>query len=575
MAISADSFGQAEARERVRIALRLEEAVLWLVLFAQLLLRGLYLFHHRIDSDEPQHLHVVWGWTQGLVQYRDLFDNHAPLFHLLLAPFVLVFGERPDILVLARLMLLPLVALSLWATWHLGSRLWSREVGAWGAVLSGLAPTWLLTSVEFRADILWMAAWLCSLLVLLGGPFTPRRGFLGGLLLGAALVTSLKSVLLLIAFAMAGALVLVLGHRAGERWAPRRIGESIAWITAGLVILPIILLAAFWRAGALGALSYCTIQHNIVPGLGLWGSLSPRLLFLPATLLVCAPVARRFLQQRPDGLTERRVVFILTTALFIALLEGYWPLITREDYLPWIPMLTLVAVAFTRWGWSRIGRGVPGSPARAGLVATLTLVAAFEIVSVVRTEAAWLDTNQDESRLLGEVLRLTRAHEPIMDLKGETVFRPRPYYIVLEGVAKARIALGLLPDRIALDVERTRTHFAALDNRGFPPAGRRFLSEHFVPAGSLRVLGVDLGDRPAAGKDVRAFDVSYPERFAIIADRAPGRGNLDGVPYREPRALGTGTHIYRPGPGESRVVVVWQGAIERDPALARLPWTSR
>ena len=28
------------------------------------------MLHYRFDSDEPQHLHVAWGWTQGLVQYR-------------------------------------------------------------------------------------------------------------------------------------------------------------------------------------------------------------------------------------------------------------------------------------------------------------------------------------------------------------------------------------------------------------------------------------------------------------------------------------------------------------------------
>jgi hypothetical protein len=46
------------------------------------LLRVAYVFREGFNSDEPQHLHIVWGWTRGLVQYRDLFDNHMPLFHL-------------------------------------------------------------------------------------------------------------------------------------------------------------------------------------------------------------------------------------------------------------------------------------------------------------------------------------------------------------------------------------------------------------------------------------------------------------------------------------------------------------
>jgi prolipoprotein diacylglyceryltransferase len=29
--------------------------------------RVCYVFTHRVNGDEPQHLHVVWAWTQGLL----------------------------------------------------------------------------------------------------------------------------------------------------------------------------------------------------------------------------------------------------------------------------------------------------------------------------------------------------------------------------------------------------------------------------------------------------------------------------------------------------------------------------
>src|SRR5882672_279776 len=57
-----------------------------LVLGAMLALRFLYAGHFEYDTDEAQHLHVVWGWTDGQLAYRDFFDNHAPFFHLLCAP---------------------------------------------------------------------------------------------------------------------------------------------------------------------------------------------------------------------------------------------------------------------------------------------------------------------------------------------------------------------------------------------------------------------------------------------------------------------------------------------------------
>ena len=34
------------------------------------------LFRFRFDSDESQHLHVIWSWMRGLVQYRDIFDKN-------------------------------------------------------------------------------------------------------------------------------------------------------------------------------------------------------------------------------------------------------------------------------------------------------------------------------------------------------------------------------------------------------------------------------------------------------------------------------------------------------------------
>src|SRR5437762_10194405 len=65
----------------------------------QFAVRLVYDLRLRVDTDEPQHLHVAWTWTQGLVPYRDAFDNHAPLFHLAMAPLVAAFGERADLLV--------------------------------------------------------------------------------------------------------------------------------------------------------------------------------------------------------------------------------------------------------------------------------------------------------------------------------------------------------------------------------------------------------------------------------------------------------------------------------------------
>ena len=42
---------------------------------------------------------------------------------------------------------------------------------------------------------------------------------------------------------------------------------------------------------------------------------------------------------------------------------------------------------------------------------------------------------------LADVLRLSRPQEYVMDLKGETVFRRRPFYYTIEAVTKAHSAV--------------------------------------------------------------------------------------------------------------------------------------
>src|SRR5690349_20090566 len=77
------------------------------VLFALMIVHKVVnILHYRFDSDEPQHLHVISAWTRGFVQYRDLFDNHMPLFQIALAPIVGLIGERATILYEMRFVLL-------------------------------------------------------------------------------------------------------------------------------------------------------------------------------------------------------------------------------------------------------------------------------------------------------------------------------------------------------------------------------------------------------------------------------------------------------------------------------------
>src|SRR6516162_9655238 len=154
-------------------------------------IRVVHTLRHGFDNDESQHLHVIWGWARGFVQYRDLFDNHMPLFFV-----------------------------AAWCTYQIGTSLFSRRAGVWAVVLVGLYTGYHFISLEFRTDNLWAPLWLLCIAVLVSRPLTARRALAAGLLLGLCFGVSMKSVLFLysIAFAALATLSLVGRQRLGQSW---------------------------------------------------------------------------------------------------------------------------------------------------------------------------------------------------------------------------------------------------------------------------------------------------------------------------------------------------------------------
>jgi hypothetical protein len=67
-----------------------------------------------IDQDEWQHLHTIWSTIRGQLQYRDGFDNHMPLFHMLSQPLAAWVGECSDVVQHMRLFMLPILFLNVW-----------------------------------------------------------------------------------------------------------------------------------------------------------------------------------------------------------------------------------------------------------------------------------------------------------------------------------------------------------------------------------------------------------------------------------------------------------------------------
>lgn len=450
------------------------------------MLRAVAFFRYRFDSDEQQHLHVAWAWTDGLVQYRDVFDNHLPLFHLATAPFVALFGERADILLWMRLPMLALFATVLWATYRISEN-------AWAVLLLSLFPPFFLKSLEFRNDNLWTALWMLALV----GVVRRWRPFVIGLLLGGAFAASIKTVVLLVAF--------VVAFRK-QRWIE---------IAAGFAVIPAMLAIYFASVGALDELLYCNFTFNAhfaQTRANLW------LLRLLFALLLAAFLwlAHRF----------RLSSWLVITGVYTLLFPALGAPISPRDFLPLMPLLAILAASAT-------------TQTQRAIVAVACIAALFYYADRFRDRTEWHIT------MLHQALRLTHPGEMLIDIKGETIFRRRPFYYVFENLTRAQIDRGIIRDTLAADVIRTRTHVAQADGPMWPPRARAFLSENFLDMGRLRASGQWLrGDG--------SFTIAVPGEYVILNERGA---------IAPPREYAAGT--YRITPRNEKLAVLWAPAFRR------------
>jgi hypothetical protein len=523
------------------------------------LLRFPYAFSYRFNSDEPQHLHVVWGWTHGLIQYRDVFDNHPPLFHLAMAPVLSFVGERAEALPLMRLALLPFWLAALVLTFVIGRKLYSDRVALWAVTLLGAFSDFFFTSLEFRTDGPWTVVWLAALAVLVCGVLTPPRVFAAGLLLGVAFAISQKTVLLAFALAGAALLALALVPQLRARVSARRMTSLASSWLAGMAVVPALVAGGFAAAGAFRPMLYCVVTHNVVPGLGSWAhpwhvGILP--LGLAAVLGFAAPVVRRGGGARAAVL---RSVLFLATALYLLSLYAAWPLITGQD---WLPVHPLAAVLLVGGLASWLARGSPRPATRRLITVAFAAALVAGLATIVLKGPIWHTDEPPAVGLVGDVLRLTDPADVVIDAKGGTVFRRRAWYWVLESITRERLRRGMIADSLPGDLVAERCHVATLDDPRFPGRARAFLAANYVGVGRLRVAGalLRLGARSTAPV---AFRIAIPGEYLVVGAAGPAKGRLDGTVLDGPRMLAAGRHEFVRACGSGKLAVVWAKAVAR------------
>ncbi|PXV60789.1 hypothetical protein SAMN04487785_113120 [Dyella jiangningensis] len=516
----------------------------WISFLFLLVLRLAWLNAYTLNSDEAQHAHVAWAWTQGLLPYRDVFDNHGPLFSWLHSPLLRWLDNRPDVLTWLRLAMQFWYVVALGAAGRIAQRLYGWRTAMAVVLVAGLFPRFFIVSGQFRTDDMWMAMWLLGLAFVAGAPPRLWRYFLAGLAFGCALSVSQKTLVLLVTTVVAAGIVRVLrpadAPRAGVR----------CWLVAlaGLLVVPAIFTAWLAAHGVLGDAWYGLAGYNMggaskrhAAQQGLWF-----ILLAVALIAVCLRMAR----QRSEQGFDWPVFFMLQGGLYLFLIWFIWPLITKQDFLPVLPTLV---IAVTGWasGWTWLDRR---HRLRAGL---LVFIVTAELATIVAYAPPWEDSLAEQRSELATVLRYTDETDTVMDAKGDSIFRMRPYYPVLESLAMRRLRRGQMVDTIVDDMINHRTMVALIDR--LPPASARFVMLNYMEAGgSIWVAGRVLPDHQPS----QTFDVKMPGDYVVTDGHRRLSGSMDGGPVADHWLLERGTHHLVVNDG-TPVAFVWSQAFDR------------
>jgi hypothetical protein len=519
-------------------------------------------WHQTIGSDEPQHAHVAWAWVHGLVQYRDIFDNHTPLFHLLSAPLVALIGERPDILALLRCSVIGLNLVTLFLTQRLCTSLFSAQAGRWAVIGLAFFPPLYIDGGEFRTDVLWTTLWVAWIALVTSKVSLNKKCFWGGLLLAACFGVSLKSVLLLLTVIVALAFALVFQPRFAlplKKVEPLAVGKGSILALTGFAILGVSVLCVFIALGAGPAMYRCVIQHNLggdeVDFLHrLAGrSLDPRFwFFLPALYFVLFVLGKGSRSEQ-----HFRVGFlVLFVGFYPLVLLGGWPVVTRQDFLPYYPLLfaCLSPLVFSLW------RRLPGPIASSRSAALI----GFAILFLV--EVGWCadillrkrSPDPIAADRIGEVLRLTKPGETVLDPKGDVVLRPRPIYDVLELFTMELYRDDRLTDRIPEQLIAHQTMVAVRSDR-YPEPTRRFLQENYLWSDRLLIAGKGLHENAGGAFQ---FHLSLGGSYVFLSNGHLLSGKLNGARISGKAEMQPGSFEFVPDKGDWPVIIQWERAYQ-------------
>lgn len=273
------------------------------------------------------------------------------------------------------------------------------------------------------------------------------------------------------------------------------------------------------------------------------------------SLPLLAAYAWLIFRQTPDTrMAMRRTVILLTPWFYLFLLLSYWPDISREDDLPYVPLTPLSVIPLALLAGELIK---DAQRRRKFLTYGLPAMACCVFLVTVRTHNVIKNGLKMTTRNIADVLLLTKPDDYVMDDKGDYIYRPRAYYWVLEPLTRARLRMGKIHDSIPLRLTEKRAKLCYLYCAREGSVAARFITRNYLPfdAGTrdMGVLGKVIGNAPGGG--AFPFEITIPETYAVVAETGQAAGSLDGKPYAGAVWLAAGKHEFLRTAGGGRVAV--------------------
>jgi hypothetical protein len=331
----------------------------------------------------------------------------------------------------------------------------------------------------------------------------------------------------------------------------------------GFALIPTIMCLYLASNDALKPFLYCAIEHNrLARSSG--QALLLLLAFIPAACLIVYQVKNTLRRRGSVAHASGEIAVGVSAFLYLPVLYNLSPKTHNQDY---IPFCGLAVVVVTPWilraldaaaqRWNR--RSGTGVSQHADVFSFVFVLLVFLAAVIYRPP--WNDRFTAHTEVISAVLQLTDTNDWVADVKGETVFRRRSSYYVLEMMTEERFRRGLLVDDIPERIVSTNTCVVVSPDR-FPPRARQFMLDNYLDVGPVYVAGKTLTVPHTHTSEEVAFQICIEAEYAIFDPDGFVPGTLDGSPFTGRRHLQPGSHVLKPARVTDTLAVVWAPAVD-------------